>query len=533
MAAAVRVCSCLCPKLFDPIFDSLFLSEMEVADVVRSNFDAEARLIEDAINKMLPEGSGYAWSRKFVNGEDLLGLDDMLGGSRLFLVPSGNGAPLSPPKLSRRPLLSPLRVDKDMETSVNETIESMSPRSSLRISKEIVKNELSSWIMSIEEGEGQQQQQQRQSHSSGNIRGSCTSIPEALEENVFEYLDHPGSVNSSNLSNSSSGSDSRVTLQRPSATAAAAAGNIDDDDDDDDDESELGYFRLAEEHTDDAIEFDRNRNRNREKNGNGDRLRGHSGRGGTSQSPSSVLIGDDEHDEVNLGVEVEQDYGHDDVHGTVRSGDGDGDGDGDRSDAELSKEMETEYNYYSNDNDNDKEEEEEDDGCDDDAVPGPTLLRAAAAAAAAAGMVHMQEVRGSVSISFNNGESFSLSADSEGDNSDGDDMGLADTTRTGASSSSGGGGYDHYDDIGAAVKSSDFGVYVSDSDDDNISSAGDTSLPPIDTAAAAAAAATGGAKRKQQHKPVKSLTADDIARLENEEQWLEQAIAERIAFLRR
>ena len=39
----------------------------------------------------------------------------------------------------------------DIDTAVQEVIEALSPRSSLRISKEIIKNQLSSWIMSIEE----------------------------------------------------------------------------------------------------------------------------------------------------------------------------------------------------------------------------------------------------------------------------------------------------------------------------------------------------------------------------------------------
>ena len=56
----------------------------------------------------------------------------------------------------------------------------------------------------------------------------------------------------------------------------------------------------------------------------------------------------------------------------------------------------------------------------------------------------------------------------------------------------------------ATTFSTDFSVYVSDSDDSS-------------------------AKRA----PVKSLTPQDIQRLEEEEQWLEAAIAERIAFLRR
>ena len=58
-------------------------------------------------------------------------------------------------------------------------------------------------------------------------------------------------------------------------------------------------------------------------------------------------------------------------------------------------------------------------------------------------------------------------------------------------------------DIVTTTASTDFSVYVSDSDDSS-----------------------------SKRAPVKSLTPEDVLRLEEEEQWLEAAIAERIAFLR-
>lgn len=405
---------------------------MEALAIARANFDLEARVIENKINGTDTEGS-YSWSRSEKGGADYLSVDDKVNGVLLFTAVSSVENYMSKDHTSGEsdPIVVDSKEGKDMGSAVQEVIEALSPRSSLRISKEIIKNELSSWIMSIEE-EGKEEPNE--------LRGSSDSmVSEVIADNVFQYLDPSRTsieegddgeeeeqeeegkdsqsrqdawrANQQNMSmetypqdlslrSMTSGSDSRVTLEKGL---------------DDDEESELGFFRLAEENTDDAIEFHRNH------------------------------IGNDDEDEVNLGEE------NDDVN--------------------LSRSDDDEGN-------------QEDEVADTEAVPGPTLL-----AVAAVSNVHMEEVRGSVSISLNavgvdttavgsSEPSYSLSVDSQ----DG-----------------GGGGKGT-----ATAVSTDFSVYVSDSDDSSTKRA-----------------------------PVKSLTPQDIQRLEEEEQWLEAAIAERIAFLRR
>ena len=405
---------------------------MEALAIARANFDLEARAIENKINGTYTEGS-YSWSRSEIGGAEYLSVDDKVNGILLFTAVSSveNYMSKDPTSCESDPIVVDSEEGKDMGSAVQEVIEALSPRSSLRISKEIIKNELRSWIMSIEE-EGKEEPNE--------LRGSSDSmVSEVIADNVFEYLDPSRTsieegvegeeeeqeeeekdsqsrqdawrANQQNMSmetypqdlslrSMTSGSDSRVTLEKGL---------------DDDEESELGFFRLAEENTDDAIEFHRNH------------------------------IGNDDEDEVNLGEE------NDDVN-LSRSDDDEGD--------------------------------QEDEVADTEAVPGPTLL-----AVAAASNVHMEEVRGSVSISLNA-------------------VGV-DTTAVGSSEPSYSLSVDSHDGGGggkgtATTVSTDFSVYVSDSDDSS-------------------------AKRA----PVKSLTPQDIQRLEEEEQWLEAAIAERIAFLRR
>ena len=255
-------------------------------------------------------------------------------------------------------------------------------------------------------------------------RSSDSLLSDVIADNVFQYLDpsrnsieegdegrrHGQRASERNMSietypqdislrSMTSGSDSRVTVENGF---------------EDDEESELGFFRLAEENTDDAIEFHRNH------------------------------IGNDDEDEVNLGEE------NDDV------------------------------NLSHSDEDEDREDEE----VDADAVPGPTLL-----AIAAASNVHMEEIRGSVSISLN---------------AVGVDASAAESSEPSYSLSVDSQEAEESEKITTTATSTYFRDYVSDSDDSSTRRA-----------------------------PVKSLTPQDIQRLEEEEQWLEAAIAERIAFLRR
>ena len=173
-------------------------------------------------------------------------------------------------------------------------------------------------------------------------------------------------------------------------------------------------------------------------------------------------IGNDEEDEVNLGAD------HEDV---------------------------SVPNDAKGEEDDDGDEEAEEDEEDRSAEPGPSFL----AAAAAANMC-MEEIGGSVSITLNavdntavaagrSEPSYSLSVDSSL---------VSESDRTYAEQN-------HIDERHKTMTadSTDFSVYVSDSDDSSTKRA-----------------------------PVKSLTPEDVLRLEQEEQWLEAAIAERIAFLR-
>ena len=307
-----------------------------------------------------------------------------------------------------------------MEKAVNQVLESMSPGNSLRLSKEIVKNELSSWIIAIEDDEEKGQVEEYVMNE-----GGADSVSEMITDNVFEYLarssgtvdddehesilrgegaafDNITSVHvSASSSSGSSESDSRLTVEK-----GAGVGK------DDDDESELGFFRLAEETTQDFIDYGR-------------------------QSPA---IGGDDADEVNLGEGADPPYGAE--RDALNYGD-----DGEvlsARDAEESEESE-------------KEEEE----VDIDVTPGPTFL----AAASRGGILVQEEAGGSVSISLNTLECLNAT--------------------NGSSSSS---------------------DYVSMSSSDE-SEAGEA--------------------------PMQSLTPQDMARLEEEERWLEQAIEERIAFLKR
>lgn len=385
---------------------------MDPKKIAEANFDFEASRIEAAINELHPAGS-YSWSRKLHGGEEEFLPTDLLGGVPLFIEPSCMPSVQILEDSSRDEGNGAAKSSEDIGNAVDSVIDSMSPSNSLRLSKEIVKNELSSWISGIEDEEKKDKVEEYIMSEGGS-----NSISERISENVFEYLawtkgavvgddkednvmrieptalTHITSVHvSASTSSDSSEDDSRVTVEKG----------------EDDDESELGFFRLAGETTHEFIEYGR-------------------------QSP--VVAGDDE-DEVNLGERIDVGYGG-------------------RGDAPPGDEDEGVCIALSAS----ESEDEAEDLKDAEATPGPTFL----AAASSGGILLTEEARGSVSISLNT-------------------IGDLDVSYG---------------------ESSPEGLSVSDSFDHAIGKV-----------------------------PVQSLTPQDLARLEKEERWLEQAIEERIAFLKR
>ena len=224
---------------------------MDPKEIAAANFDYHASRIEDAINKLCSEGS-YSWSRHLDGGEDDFRPTDLLGGVPLFLEPSNMPSSEISQDSNREYLADTTKFSEEMEKAVDSVIERMSPSNSLRLSKEIVKNELSSWILALDNEEEKKSVE-------GYImnEGGANSVSDLISENVFEYLagiksvavddneeenitekpnalTHITSVHmSASTSSVSSEGDSRVTVEK------REGGNMEDD------ESELGFFRLT------------------------------------------------------------------------------------------------------------------------------------------------------------------------------------------------------------------------------------------------------------------------------------------------